>query len=420
MVATDDDRGGEFARCNHLIERQTQPVTIAEADPAYSGRQTLEGNAFTRHVEPVVQMLVVGHQFLDLGVGLVDVFRIAGQGAPAERADTAAKQGADIGRYEAGKREGVFKPFFLGHLANIVAVIQCRYAGVPETDHGLDLFAHRGAGRGFDRFRITLPFGVPFRQRPAFRQVAVEWIVCRRLVCDDVWAHTAADQFGKHVGRVAEQADGLCFAGLCPALDHVKRFVDTVGAFIDVSGAEAEIDPVRVAFDCEATGAGHGRGERLRSAHSAKAAGEDPFALQVAVVMLAAGFDEGFIGALDDPLGPDIDPAARRHLPVHHQAELIEFVEMIPVGPMRNQVGIGDQHARRVLVGAENADRFARLHQERFFIVQRLQGRCDTVEIVPGPRRAADTTINNEFMRFFRNLRIKIVHHHSVGRFGGP
>ena len=38
---------------------------------------------------------------------------------------------------------------------------------------------------------------------------------------------------------------------------------------------------------------------------------------------------------------------------------------MLPGRPVRHQVGVGDQHARRVRVGAEHADRLARLHQQR-------------------------------------------------------
>ena len=76
-------------------------MALAEADPADAGGQALEGDALARHVEPVVQMRIVGDQFLDALVGLVDVFRIAGQGRPAERADAAAEQRADIGGHEA-------------------------------------------------------------------------------------------------------------------------------------------------------------------------------------------------------------------------------------------------------------------------------------------------------------------------------
>ena len=109
-----------------------------------------------------------------------------------------------------------------------------------------------------------------------------------------------------------------------------------------------------------------GRGERLRAAHAAEARGQDPFAREVAAIVLAAHLDEGLVGALHDALRADIDPRARGHLAVHHEALPIELVEMVPGRPMRHEVGIGDQDARRVVVRAKNADGLARLHEQRF------------------------------------------------------
>ena len=95
-----------------------------------------------RHIQPVVQVAVLGQDFLHLGVGLVDVLRVAGQSAPAERADAAAEQRADIGRNEARKRKGVFQTFIQSHLPDVVAVIQRRHARVPEIDHRGDMNLH--------------------------------------------------------------------------------------------------------------------------------------------------------------------------------------------------------------------------------------------------------------------------------------
>ena len=115
------------------------------------------------------------------------------------------------------------------------------------------------------------------------------------------------------------------------------------------------------------------RRQRLRAAHAAEAGGEDPLAFEVAVVMLAAHLDEGFVGALHDALAADVDPAAGGHLAVHHQALLIELVEVLPGRPVRHEVGVGDQHARRIGVGREHADRLAGLHQQGFVVVEFAQ-----------------------------------------------
>ncbi len=75
------------------------------------------------------------------------------------------------------------------------------------------------------------------------------------------------------------------------------------------------------------------------------------------------------------PCDADVDPGAGRHLAVHHQALPIELVEMVPVRPVRHEVGVGDQHARRVGMGAEDADRLARLHQQRLVVLERAAAR---------------------------------------------
>ena len=90
----------------------------------------------------------------------------------------------------------------------------------------------------------------------------------------------------------------------------------------------------------------------------------------IAAVVLAPGLGEGLVGALDDALRADVDPRAGGHLAVHHQALAVELVEVLPRRPFRHEVRVGDQHARRVGVRAEHADRLARLDQQRFVVAQ--------------------------------------------------
>jgi hypothetical protein len=136
--------------------------------------------------------------------------------------------------------------------------------------------------------------------------------------------------------------------------------------------------------------------------------------------VLAAHLDEGLIGALDDPLAADVDPGSRRHLTVHGQALAIEFVEVFPRGPMRHEVGIRDQHAWRIHMGRENADRLARLHQQGFVIAQCFQGLDDAVVAIPVASGAADAAVHDEFGGILRHVRIEIVHEHAQGCFRLP
>src|SRR5436190_6257051 len=127
MIAADHDGGIDLAFLHHFIERQSQAMALAEADPADARRQSLEGDALLGHIEPIVQMWIVGNELLHALVGLVDVFRVAGEGGPAERTYAAAEQRADIGRHEAWKSKGVLEPHVESDLADIVAVIEGRH-----------------------------------------------------------------------------------------------------------------------------------------------------------------------------------------------------------------------------------------------------------------------------------------------------
>src|ERR1700730_2419144 len=107
MVAADNDGRLQLTAADHLVEREAGPRTIAQTDPAYARRQSLELDTRPRHVEPGVQMRVVRKHLLHPGVGLVDIMGIARQCDPAEWPDAAAEEGTDVGRHEAGKVEGV-------------------------------------------------------------------------------------------------------------------------------------------------------------------------------------------------------------------------------------------------------------------------------------------------------------------------
>ena len=77
MVSADDDGGLQLAGSHHFVERQSQAVTIAKSDPADARRQSLEFDFLGGHVQPAMQMGIVGDQRLHLRVGPSDIFRIA-------------------------------------------------------------------------------------------------------------------------------------------------------------------------------------------------------------------------------------------------------------------------------------------------------------------------------------------------------
>ncbi len=93
---------------------------------------------------------------------------------------------------------------------------------------------------------------------------------------------------------------------------------------------------------------------------------------------------------------------------------------MVPGRPVRHEIGIGDQHARRIGVGLEHADRLARLDEQRLVRFEPAQRLDDTVEGVPIARGAADAAVDDELARPLGDVRIEIVHQHAQRGFGEP
>ena len=136
--------------------------------------------------------------------------------------------------------------------------------------------------------------------------------------------------------------------------------------------------------------------------------------------MLASGFGERLVRALHDALAADVDPRARGHLAEHHEALAVELVEVVPGRPARHEVGVRDEHARRVGMRLEDADGLARLDEQRLVLVQRAQRRDDRVEALPVARRAPDTAVDHQLLRILGHVRVEIVHEHAQRRFGEP
>ena len=163
------------------------------------------------------------------------------------------------------------------------------------------------------------------------RQIAVDRIMRGGLVGHRMRPHAAPVDFGENIRRIAEQADRDRRFGV---RHDLQRLIQTIGLPVDIAGAQPHFDARWLAFNRKAACARHRRGQRLCAAHAAQPAGQDPFARQVAAIMLAAHFDEGLIGALHDALRADVDPRARRHLAIHHQARRDRVRGNAPTSPI--------------------------------------------------------------------------------------
>jgi hypothetical protein len=238
--------------------------------------------------------------------------------------------------------------------------------------------------------------------------------------CARIAALCSLQQLQKDLRGIAEQADRNRRATTMRRGDRLQRLVERAGALIEVARAQTHLDARGIAFDGEHRGAGHRRGQRLRAPHAAEPAGENPLAGEASAIVLAPGLGEGLVGPLNDALAADVDPRARGHLTEHHQTLAVERVEVLPRRPVRYQIGVRDQHARRVGVRAEHANRFAGLDQQALVFAERLQRIDDRVEARPVARGAADAAVDDQLLRLFGNLGIEVVHQHAQRRLGRP
>ena len=192
----------------------------------------------------------------------------------------------------------------------------------------------------------------------------------------------------------------------------LDRVVEVVGPLVEVPGLEPPADPLRVDLDAERDAVVHRHRQRLRAAHPAEPGGERDRPGERAAEAPPRDLGEALVGALDDPLAADVDPRAGGHLPVHRQPELLEPPELVPVRPLADQVRVRDQDPRRPLVGAKDADRLARLDQQRLVAGERTQLADDRVEGLPRARGAAGAAVDDEVVGPLGDVGVEVVHQH--------
>ncbi len=143
-------------------------------------------------------------------------------------------------------------------------------------------------------------------------------------------------------------------------------------------------------------------------------------ACQAAAEVLAAAFGKGFVGALQDSLSPDVDPGARRHLPVHGEPECIQPAELIPGGPAGDQVGVGNQNPGRLLMSPEHPDRLPTLDQQRLIVLQPFEGCDDALVAFPIAGRLPAAAVDDQLLGPLRHRGIEVVHEHPQRGFLVP
>ena len=218
-------------------------------------------------------------------------------------------------------------------------------------------------------------------------------------------------------GGVAEEADGERAAGVAGLDGELEGVLQGVGPHVQVPVLDAALDGARVDVDADRDAVVHGDGERLGAAHAAEAGGEGDGPGEGAVELLGGDGGERLVGALEDALGADVDPRAGRHLPVHGEAEGLQAAELLPVRPVADQVGVGDEDARRPLVGLHDADRSAGLDEHRLVLLERPQRTDHGVEGAPVAGGLAGAAVDDELVGVLGDLGVEVVLQHPQGGF---
>ena len=267
---------------------------------------------------------------------------------------------------------------------------------------------------------IALAQGVGLVEAQPGRVVAVQLVVGAGLVGDDVHLYPAAHDLGEHLRRIAQQPDAQRLALVLRCLAPLQRLIQAGGRFVEVGRLQPALDAVRVDLDDQPHALVEGDRQRLGAAHAPQPRRQRQRARQrAAEVALGAG-RQRLVGALQDALGADIDPAAGGHLAVHRQPHPLVLAEVLPVRPVRHDQAVGDQHARCPFVGAEHAHRLARLHQQSLVTAQLAQRRENAVETRPVARGAARAAVDDQLGGLLRHVRIQVVLDHAVGGFLHP
>src|SRR5215467_12069918 len=119
--------------------------------------------------------------------------------------------------------------------------------------------------------------------------------------------------------------------------------------------------------------------------------------------------------ALDDALTSYVDPGPGGHLAVHCQAKTFQPVELVPVGPVADQIGVCNQNSGRVFVSAKDAYGFARLNKQSLAVFEITERLDDGMKRRPIASSSAGSSIYDQIFGFLRDVRIQVVHQHAEG-----
>jgi hypothetical protein len=253
------------------------------------------------------------------------------------------------------------------------------------------------------------------------RHVARKRVVRSRLVGDEIERLTTPRQLRHDLGGVAEQADRERTALARRGPHTLQRLFQRFGSLVQVTRIEPPQDPLGVDLDAQDRRTCKRRGQRLRAAHPAEARGQNRPTREVGgAEVLLTGSHERLVGALQDALAADVDPASSSHLAEHRQAERLKSAELVPGGPARDEQRVRDQDARSSGARPEDSDRLTALNEHRLVVAERQQRADERAQRLGIPRRLSRAAVDDELLGPLGDLRVEIVQQHSQRRLRRP
>ena len=143
MVAPDHDGRFDFAALHQLVHCDAELCALAITEPANPRRQSLKVNSFSCELHPARERLVSRKQFEREPVGARDIFGIAAQRDPSKWPATFTKQRTNVFGNKPGNIECILDASLFRLRANVVSVIKSDGPFFLQSEHGLDVNAHR-------------------------------------------------------------------------------------------------------------------------------------------------------------------------------------------------------------------------------------------------------------------------------------
>ncbi len=207
VVAPDHDRCRELAPRDQVVQGAAEPRPLPLPQPADPGRQPLERHPLLRQADPAGEVLVLGEQLERQAVGARQVLGVPRQRHPAERSFPLAEERPDVFGHEPRDRERVGDAGVSGLGANVVAVVERHRPALAQREHRLDVRGDAGARSAQVLRGIAPPQRRRLGDREAGGDVALQGVVRRRLIGQDIGHPAAAGELGQHHGAVSHQAD---------------------------------------------------------------------------------------------------------------------------------------------------------------------------------------------------------------------